>query len=96
MKGSTRYTPQFMLMVTKEAVNAKTYAETTRKYGIDRSTLKEWISAYNQYGDLAFEAGGPERYKDQRIAQLEKEIEELKEENEIIKKATACFSKRNL
>ena len=96
MKGSARYTPQFMLMVAKDAANAKTYKEIARKYELDSSTVKGWISAYNQYGELAFEPGGPERFKDQKIAQLEKEIEELKEENEIIKKATAYFSKRSL
>ena len=96
MKGNARYTPQFMLMVAKDAANAKTYKEIARKYELDSSTVKGWISAYNQYGELAFEPGGPERFKDQRIAQLEKEIEELKEENEIIKKATAYFSKRSL
>ena len=96
MKGSTRYTPQFMLMVAKDAVNSKTYMEIARKYGLDSSTVKEWVTAYNQYGDLAFEPGGPERFKDRRIAELEKEIADLKEENEIIKKATAYFSKRNL
>lgn len=85
-----------MIAVTKEAIKAKTYAETARKYEIGRATIKEWITAYNKYGELAFEPGGPERYKDQRIAQLEKEIADLKEENEIIKKATAYFSKRNL
>ena len=96
MKGSTRYTPQFMLMVAKDATNAKTYTEISRKYELDRGTVKEWASAYNQYGELAFEPGGPERFKDQKIAQLEKEIAELKEENAIIKKATAYFSKRSL
>ena len=96
MTGSQRYTPQFMLMVAKEADKARTYQEISRKYEIDHRTVKEWIAAYSKYGDLAFEPGGPERFKDQRIAQLEKEIADLKEENEIIKKATAYFSKRNL
>ena len=96
MRGATQYTPQFMLAVTKEAVKARTYAEISRKYEISNSTIREWVKAYDQYGDLAFEPGGPERFKDQKIAQLEKEIAELKEENEIIKKATAYFSKRSL
>ena len=96
MTGSKRYTPQFMLMVAKDAVNARTYNEIARKYDLDTGTVKEWIAAYNQYGELAFEPGGPERFKDQKIAQLEREIADLKEENEIIKKATAYFSKRSL
>lgn len=96
MKGSARYTPQYMLTVAKDAEKAKTYAEIARKYNLDSGTIKEWMAAYKQYGDLAFEPGGPERFKEQRIAQLEREIAELREENEIIKKATAYFSKRNL
>ena len=96
MRGAKQYTPQFMLAVTKEATKAKTYAEIARKYEISSSTIKEWVAAYNQYGDLAFEPDGPERFKDRKIAELEKEIAELKEENEIIKKATAYFSKRSL
>lgn len=96
MRGATHYTSQFMLTVAREAEKAKTYAEVSRKYEIGSRTIKEWVAAYRQYGELAFEPGGPERFKDQRIAQLEKEIADLKEENEIIKKATAYFSKRNL
>ena len=95
MTGSKRYTPQFMLLVAKEANQAKTYAEVARKYELDIRAIKEWVASYRQYGDLAFEPGGPEKFKDQKIAQLEKEIADLKEENEIIKKATAYFSKRN-
>ena len=91
-----QYTSQFKLQIAKEALKARTYTEVTRKYGISKSQVKCWADAYAQYGDLAFEKDGPQRYQEQKIRDLERELEELREENEILKKATAFFSKRNL
>lgn len=77
------YTPQYKLHIAKEAIQAKTYTETSKKYGIETKRVKEWASAYQKYGDLAFEEDGPRRYSETRIHDLEKELEDLKEENEI-------------
>lgn len=92
----SQYTSQFKLKVAKDAVEAKTYSEVAKKYGLNVKQIKQWSDAYSQYGDLAFEENGPERYQQQRIRDLEKQLAELQEENEILKKATAFFSKRNL
>lgn len=90
------YTSQFMLQIAKEAVKAKTYAEISKKYGISSSLVKKWAGEYSKYGELAFEENGPQRFQDQKIRDLEKQLAELQEENEILKKATAFFSKRDL
>lgn len=92
----SQYTAQFKLKVAKDTQGAKTYAEISRKYGIHASQVKQWSDAYLQYGDLAFVEHGPEIFQQQRIRDLEKQLAELQEENEILKKATAFFSKRNL
>lgn len=91
-----QYTSQFKLQIAKEALKAQTYTEITRKYGMHASQVKRWTDAYVKYGELAFEEDGPQRYQEQKIRDLEKELAELREENEILKKATAYFSKRNL
>ena len=91
-----QYTSQFKLQIAKEASKAKTYAEISRKYGVNNSQVKRWTDDYMKYGELAFEEDGPQRYQEQKIRDLERELEELREENEILKKATAFFSKRNL
>ena len=90
-----KYTSQFKLQIAKAAANAKTYAEVARKYGVPTARVKEWADQYAKYGDLAFEDGGPDKFKEQRIRDLEKQIADLQEENEILKKATAYFSKGN-
>lgn len=91
-----QYTSQFKQQVAKEVLSARTYAEIAKKYGIDRSHLKKWADEYEKYGELAFEENGPQKFQEQRIRELERQNAELQEENEILKKATAFFSKRNL
>ena len=92
----SQYTSQFKIQVAKEVLKAKTYAEISKKYGIDRSHLKKWADDYEKYGDLVFEENGPPKFQEQRIRDLERQLAELQEENDILKKATAFFSKRNL
>ena len=98
MEGATmsQYTSQFKIQIAKEVLKAKTYSEISKKYGIKGSNLKKWADEYEKYGDFAFEENGPQKFQEQRIHELERQISELKEENEILKKATAFFSKRNL
>lgn len=91
-----QYTSQFKKQVVKEVLKARTYTEIARKYGIDSGHLKKWTTEYEKYGELAFEENGPQKYQEQKIRDLERQLAELHEENEILKKATAYFSKRNL
>ena len=92
----SQYTSQFKTEVAKAALKSKTYAEVSKKYGVDRTNVKKWADAYEKYGALAFEENGPEIFQQQKIRDLERQIAELQEENEILKKATAFFSKRSL
>ena len=92
----SQYTSQFKTEVAKAALKSKTYAEVSKKYGVDRTNVKKWADSYEKYGALAFEENGPEIFQQQKIRDLEHQIAELQEENEILKKATAFFSKRSL
>lgn len=91
-----QYTSQFKIQIAKEVLKAKTYAEVSKKYGVNCSLLKKWASDYEKYGELAFEEDGPQKFQEQKIRNLERQLAELQEENDILKKATAYFSKRNL
>lgn len=91
-----QYTSQFKIQVAKEASTARTYAAISKKYGVGADLVKKWSNEYSKYGDLAFEDNGPQKFQEQRIRDLERQLAELQEENEILKKATAFFSKRNL
>ena len=92
----SQYTSQFKTEVAKATLKSKTYAEVSKKYGVGRTNVKKWADSYEKYGALAFEENGPEIFQQQKIRDLERQIAELQEENEILKKATAFFSKRSL
>lgn len=89
------YTSEFKLVVAKRAMKAQTYMEVAREFDIHPDQVKNWFNAYRKYGDLAFEPGGPLKFSEDRIEKQSEEISELKEEIEILKKATAIFSKNH-
>lgn len=51
------------------------------------------MNAYKTFGNEAFVGSGNLRSEDAKIRKLEKEIEQLRLENEILKKAGAYFAK---
>lgn len=63
--------------------------------GIDRQTIYRWIKEYESEGETAFDENAAV-LPAKKIKLLQKENESLKMENEILKKATAYFAKRNL
>ena len=62
--------------------------------GIRRNQLYKWQAQIRKHGDAAFQGPGrkPADPNDE-VACLRKELAELKEENEILKKAAAYFAK---
>ncbi len=62
--------------------------------GIDRQTVYRWIKEYDAEGESAF---SPEKavLPNCTLKQLKKENNDLRMENEILKKATAYFAERN-
>lgn len=61
--------------------------------GIDRQTAHRWLKEYEEKGEAAFKDRAVIDPKD--LKQAQKEIAQLKTENEILKKATAYFAKAN-
>lgn len=89
----SHYTIEFKTTVAKAASEAKTYAEVAKQYGVPVKSVKEWLTAYTKYGALAFVEGGPQKFEERRVRALERELADLKEENAILKKAAAYFSR---
>lgn len=64
-------------------------AELSREYGISSTTLYKWIKLYGK-----IETPDGEITNNKELRKLRKEINELKIENEILKKAMAIFTKK--
>ena len=91
MKKKVNYTKEFKVkaceLVLKDEVKVKTVAD---KMGIGHIMLYRWIDEYKTYGDAAFVGKGHLKLK-----KLQKENEELRQQEEILKKAAAYFAKEN-
>jgi len=92
-KGRTTYTREFKV----EAVrllrrSGKSQAEVADELGIASSTMCRWNKEFGEDGEDAFPGRGRLTEEEERIRQLERENEILRQERDILKKAVTIFS----
>ena len=63
------------------------------KFGISHIMLHRWVKEYRELGEEAFVGKGHLKSADAELRKLRRENEQLKMENEILKKAAAYFAK---
>ena len=95
MNGKKRtYSKEFKVkaceLVKEDGIKVAVVAE---KFGIHPNMLYRWIDEYETYGEEAFVGKGHQKAADAQLKKLRKENEQLKMENEILKKAAAYFAK---
>jgi transposase len=74
----------------------KTPAELARELGIRRNQLYKWKEKTDKQGGSAFPGSGKRMSNGTQaedISRLKRELERVKEENEILKKAAAFFAR---
>ncbi len=69
-------------------------AELALQLGVRRNQLYKWQEALRTQGDAAFQGSGcqPQATQDE-VARLRRELEQVKQERDILKKAAAYFAK---
>ena len=71
------------------------FSEAARHLGISENSLRQWKQAFDLRGSDAFPGHGRRTPAEQEIAQLREENRRLREERDILKKATAFFAKES-
>lgn len=84
-----KFNDDFKNTIVELYKSGKGPTELAREYGVSVQSIHQWIGKTKEI-KLPDETITPED-----IISLKKEISRLKEENEILKKATAIFAKRN-
>ena len=69
--------------------------EVARQLGIRRNQLYKWQQELRRRGNGAFAASGRPATQDDELAQLRRELERVKEERDILKKAVAFFARES-
>ena len=93
MEKRQRFTAEFKREAVRQVrEGGKQVSGLARELGVPRNRLYKWIADAEKLGASAF--GGSGRKPDDEVGSLRREVERLKEENEILKKAAAYFAKR--
>lgn len=70
--------------------------QTARELGINRTMLSGWRKHYLEDPEGAFQGSGRRKTKEDETTRLRREITELREERDILKKVLAYYGERKL
>lgn len=89
-----QYSTEFKLEAVKRIERTgESVTRVAEELGVKSTTLQGWVKKYKQSPNAPFPGSGNLSPEDEKLRKLEKEIRELREENEILKKAAAYFAK---
>ena len=92
------YDKQFKMAAVKLAQETdKSVAQTVAELGISGCSLRRWINKYDEYGESAFPGHGNALFNSTyELKKLQKQNEELRLENKILKKFQAFLKQKNV
>ena len=94
------YSREFKLEAVRMVrARRKSVTQIAAELGVDRQQLHSWVRLADgpegQNKDEVFRGNGKRTSADAEIARLRRELAQAKEDNEILKKATAFFAKES-
>ena len=91
---SNKYDPAYKLQICQAVESGTaTVPEISRETGINENTLYGWMKRYRENRDKPFVGSGNILPEKEEMVRLRRELKNLREENEILKKAAAYFAK---
>ena len=88
-----QYTAEFKIEAVKMVLNGRSVNDVADGLGINASMLSRWKREYLKDHGKAFPGKGQLNPDEKEIADLKKRLRDKEEENAILKKALAIFSK---
>ena len=87
------YTREFKLQALQMvAGQGLSVAEVARRLGVGENCLRTWRKAARERGDAAFPGNGRPSPADEEIRRLRAEVQRLRAERDLLKKAAAYFA----
>lgn len=98
MKGTRKtYDKAFKLMVVELMLSGKSTREVSEDLNVKQDLVRRWTREYKKNKEGVFSGNGNRNLSEseRKLLALEKELQDLKLENEILKKAVGIFSKKD-
>jgi transposase len=93
-KKRKKYDRQFKIDAVSLVVNGeRSVSEAARDLGIEANMLHRWKQKLTTEGSESFPGKGRLSSQEEELRRLRRELEQVKEDREILKKALAFFSK---
>ncbi len=94
MRKQRKYDKEFKLNAVKLCKERdKGYEQIATDLGIPKSTLYTWIQEHKENGEAGFKGSGVIKPCNEELYRLRKELADMKQERDILKKAEAIFSR---
>lgn len=89
-----RYDKEFKFNVVKLYIESgKSQDVLAEELGVPKSTISTWVRSYKENGEGSFPGSGKLMPRNEEIYRLRKELSDMKQERDILKKVVAIFSK---
>jgi transposase len=93
-KVQKTYTPEFKPEgVHLAQTSGKPIAQVARELGISDPSIHQWRRELTEHGPEALPASGHQTAQEEEIRRLTRELEVVKQERDILKKAIGIFSR---
>jgi transposase len=88
------YTPEFKREAVRLAqTSGKPIAQVARELGISDTSIHQWRKELTEHGSQAFPGSGHQTAQEEEVRRLKRELEIVKQERDILKKAISIFSR---
>ena len=96
-KTQRTFTREFKVEAVRLAQSSqKPLAQIARDLDIADSTLHHWCQLFSEQGEQAFPGSGHQTPQEEEIRHLKREVDLLRQERDILKKAIGIFSRGQL
>ncbi|CAB1245683.1 transposase [Ruminococcaceae bacterium BL-4] len=88
------YSPEFKVQVCKRIIEGgEKVSQISIELDLHENTIYNWLNSYKARNGMAFIGSGNIKPEEAEMKRLQRENKELREENEILKKAAAYFAR---
>jgi transposase len=93
-KVQKTYTPEFKREAVRLAqTSGKPITHIARDLGISDTSIHQWRKELAEHGSEAFPGSGHQTTQEEEVRHLKRELEIVKQERDILKKALGIFSR---